>query len=71
MCENINPITQCTDMQIAIALALIRLGNISERRRPGTGPAPKENVKTKLHEMKKGIVRSLCESYMEKINMAT
>lgn len=42
-------------MQIAIALALIRLGSISDRSRPGTGPAPKENVKTNLYQKKKVI----------------
>ena len=41
-------ITQCTDMQTAIAFALIRLGKISGRRRPGTGPAPIAKVKTNL-----------------------
>lgn len=45
-------------MQTAIALALIRLGNISDRSRPGTGPAPKENVKTNLSQKKKIIIRS-------------
>nr|GMC63463.1 hypothetical protein Iba_chr02cCG13620 [Ipomoea batatas] len=38
--------TQCTDIQNAIAFALIRLGNISARRRPGTGPAPMANENT-------------------------
>ncbi|MFS7916826.1 hypothetical protein Hanom_Chr03g00181921 [Helianthus anomalus] len=41
-------VTQCTDMQKAMAFALIRLGNISERRRPGTGPAPIANENTNL-----------------------
>lgn len=36
-------------MQTAIALALIRPGNISERRTLGTGPAPSANVRTNLH----------------------
>ena len=36
-------------MQTAIAFALIRLGRISDRRRLGTGPAPRENIKTNLH----------------------
>lgn len=40
--------TQCTDMQNAIAFALILPGKISDRRRPGTGPAPRENAKTTL-----------------------
>ena len=43
-------ITQCTDIQTAIAFALIRFGKISGRRRPGTGPAPRANVKTNLHK---------------------
>lgn len=46
---NIIIITQCTDMQKAIAFALIRFGKISDRRRPGTGPAPIANEKTNLH----------------------
>jgi len=33
-------------MQKAIAFALIRLGKISGRSKPGTGPAPKANVST-------------------------
>lgn len=40
--------TQCAAMQKAIAFALIRPGNISDSRRLGTGPAPKENAKTYL-----------------------
>jgi hypothetical protein len=40
--------TQCTDMQRAIAFARILLGKISGKRRPGTGPAPRENDKTNL-----------------------
>ena len=48
-----SPFTQCTDMHTAIALALIRLGSISDRSRPGTGPAPKENVKTNLYQCRK------------------
>lgn len=44
-------------MQTAIALALIRLGSISDKSRPGTGPAPKENVKTNLHQKIKVITR--------------
>jgi len=49
--ENVRKkITQCTAIQTAMALALIRLGKISGRRRPGTGPAPRANVKTNLHE---------------------
>lgn len=47
--ENQNKkITQCTAMQTAIAFALTRPGNISDRSRLGTGPAPRENVKTNL-----------------------
>jgi len=42
-------ITQCTAMQTASAFALIRLGNISDSRRLGTGPAPRENINTNLH----------------------
>lgn len=42
--------TQCTAMQTAMAFALILPGNISDRRRPGTGPAPRANVKTNLHK---------------------
>lgn len=42
-------ITQCTAMQIANAFALILLGSISDRRRLGTGPAPRANAKTHLH----------------------
>lgn len=33
-------------MQIAMAFALIRLGNISDNRSPGTGPTPMANDKT-------------------------
>lgn len=43
-------VTQCTDIQTAIAFALMRPGNISGKRRPGTGPAPRANVKTNLHK---------------------
>lgn len=35
-------------MQTAIAFALTRVGRISDKRSPGTGPAPRENVKTNL-----------------------
>lgn len=42
--------TQWTDIQKAIAFALIRLGSISGRSRPGTGPAPTANVKTYLQQ---------------------
>ena len=38
-----------------MALALIRLGKISVRSRPGTGPAPRANVKTNLHERRKNV----------------
>lgn len=41
-------ITQCTAKQIAIALALILPGSISDMRREGTGPAPKANDSTNL-----------------------
>lgn len=44
-------ITQCTDIQNAIAFALIRLGKISGRRRPGTGPAPTANDNTNLKQL--------------------
>lgn len=43
-------LTQCTDMQRAIALARILLGKISGKRSPGTGPAPSENDKTNLRK---------------------
>lgn len=33
---------------MAIALARILLGKISGNRRPGTGPAPRENASTNL-----------------------
>lgn len=51
--ESIIRITQCTAMHTAIALALIRLGNISDSSRLGTGPAPRANVKTNLHYEKR------------------
>ena len=41
--------TQWTDMQIDIAFALIRPGNISDTRRPGTGPATMAKLKANLH----------------------
>lgn len=47
--RRLRPLTQCTDIQKAIAFALIRLGNISGSKRPGTGPAPTANIKTNLH----------------------
>lgn len=47
--ESMKTITQCTAMQNAIAFALIRLGNTSDNKTPGTGPAPREYVKTNLH----------------------
>lgn len=43
-------ITQCTDKQRAKAFALIRLGKISGRSKPGTGPAPRANVSTNLYQ---------------------
>jgi len=42
-------ITQWTAKHIAIALALILPGNISDMRRQGTGPAPRANDSTYLH----------------------
>lgn len=42
-------ITQCTDIQKAMAFALILLGKISERR-PRTGPAPIANENTNLQK---------------------
>lgn len=48
-------ITQCTDIQTAMAFALILLGNISGSRRTGTGPAPSANVKTNLHIEVRGL----------------
>lgn len=46
---NEKTITQCTAKHIAIALALILPGNISDMRRQGTGPAPRANDSTNLH----------------------
>lgn len=40
-------------MHKAIAFARILLGNISDKRRPGTGPAPKENAETDLQNVKR------------------
>lgn len=49
-------ITQCTDKQRAKAFALIRLGKISGRSKPGTGPAPRANVSTNLYKKNDNIV---------------
>lgn len=48
---NIRLLTQCTDMQRAMAFARILLGKISGKRSPGTGPAPNENDKTNLQNL--------------------
>ena len=51
-CWEERTLTQCTDIQRAIALARILFGKISGRRSPGTGPAPNENDRTYLAKKK-------------------
>jgi hypothetical protein len=49
-----------------MALALIRLGKISVRSRPGTGPAPRANVKTNLRERRKKLVEDILNNSLLK-----